>query len=383
MPTLDPVRWKQVAELAQRWTAEKKFPAVTFVTGTVDQLHGPVSFGTQTVDGQAPLVENPIYLIASITKPIVAMAALQLVEQGQLRLADRVVEYIPEFGKQGKYSVELRHLFTHTSGLPDMLPNNVALRKANAPLSKFLAEICEIPLSFPAGRGVQYQSTGLLVLAEILFRVTGKTCADYLRSEMFEPLGMCDSELGVPDGWYAPNAAVASKCSKEQEAAKVARIPELHVPPEQAEEVSWNWNSKYWRQLGAPWGGMLTTAGDLARFCQMMLRGGLTADGTRLFSPALIDAATKNQLDVMPSVPEDERRCRPWGLGWRLNWPAHSASFGDLLSDAAYGHWGATGTLMWIDPARGTFAIVFSTEPHDISGPRLIGLSNAITAAWV
>src|SRR6478609_2594440 len=121
MPKLDPVRWKQAAALAERWVAEKKFPAVTFVTGTVDEVHGPVSCGTQTVDGKTPLVENPIYLIASITKPVVAMAALQLLERGLIRLPDRVVEYLPDFGKQGKYSVELRHLFTHTSGLPDML----------------------------------------------------------------------------------------------------------------------------------------------------------------------------------------------------------------------------------------------------------------------
>jgi len=70
-------------------------------------------------------------------------------------------------------------------------------------------------------------------------------------------------------------------------------------------------------------------------------------------------------------------------LGWRLNWPGHSASFGDLLSRVAYGHWGATGTLMWIDPARGTFAIIFSTEPYDTSGTQLVQLSNAIAAAWV
>lgn len=371
MPKLDPVRWKEVAALAERWVAEKKFPALTFATGTVDQLHGPVSFGSQTVDGKMPLVENPIYLIASITKPVVAMAALQLVERGLLRLPDRVTEYLPEFGKQGKYSVELRHLFTHTSGLPDMLPNNIELRKQNAPLSKFLSEICELPLSFPPGRGVQYQSTGLLVLSEILFRITGQTCSDYLRKEIFEPLGMNDSELGVPEDWYGPKSA------------KLARIPELHVPPEQADQTTWNWNSKYWRKLGAPWGGMLTTARDFAKFAQLMLRGGRTEDGTRTFSPALIAAATTNQLEMMPSVPEDERRCRPWGLGWRLNWPAHSASFGDLLSNEAYGHWGATGTLMWIDPPRGTFVIIFSTEPHDVSGKLLIGLSNAIAAAWV
>ncbi len=371
MPKLDPLRWKHTASLARRSTNEKKIPAISFVTGSVDQLHGPVSFGSQTLDGKTPLDPDPIYLIASITKPVVAMAGLMLVERGLITLSDRVTDYLPDFGKQGKYSVEIRHLLTHTSGLPDMLPNNVALRTAYAPLSKFLAEICELPLSFPVGRAVQYQSTGLLVLAEILHQVTGTTCAEFLRKEIFQPLGMKDSELGVPNSWYAGTPA------------KVARIPELRVSAEQAEEPTWNWNSKYWRQLGAPWGGMLTTPADLARFAQMMLRSGRTADGTVLFSPALVSAATTNQLDMMGSLPEDERRCRPWGLGWRLNWPGVSASFGDLLSRSAYGHWGATGTLMWIDPARETFAVIFSTEPYEQSGGLMVRLSNAIAAAWM
>jgi len=379
MPTLDPVRWKHAATLAQRWTVEKKLPAITFLTGTKDAVHGPVSFGSHSVDGATPLVERPIYLIASITKPVVAMAALQLVERGQIRLSDRVTDYFPEFGKQGKYSVELRHLFTHTSGLPDMLPNNVELRQAQAPLSKFFSEICELPLTFPAGRGVQYQSTGLLVLSEIVRKVTGRSMPDVLRQEIFQPLGMSDSELGVPDAWHAG----LSTPGTSDQTSKIARIPELRVPADQAAATTWNWNSLYWRQLGAPWGGMLTTTEDFAKFAQLMLRGGKTPDGATIFSPALVSAATTNQLEMMVNVPEEDRRCRPWGLGWRLNWPGHSASFGDLLSRVTYGHWGATGTLMWIDPARGTFAIIFSTEPYDTSGTQLVQLSNAIAAAWV
>lgn len=369
MPKLDAVRWKQACALAEHWVAEGKIPAIRFVTGTVDETPGTAAYGSQTLDGKTPLVSEPIFLIASITKPVVAMAGLLLIERGLATLSDRVTDFLPDFGKQGKYGVEIRHLLTHTSGLPDMLPNNIALRQENAPLSKFLSEICEIPLSFPPGRGVQYQSTGLLVLAEIIHQVTGQTCSEFLRKEIFRPLGMLDSELGVPDDWYA--------------SGKVSRVPELRIPAEQADGTDWNWNSKYWRQLGAPWGGMLTTTSDLARFAQLMLRSGRLPDGTALFSSGLVAAATTNQLEMMGSVPEDERRCRPWGLGWRLNWPGQSASFGDVLSRSAYGHWGATGTLLWIDPAAGTFAIIFSTEPFDQCGGLLVRLSNAISAAWV
>jgi CubicO group peptidase (beta-lactamase class C family) len=367
MPTLDPQRWQVALDLAAAWADDGRVPAITLATGTADRLHGPVSFGSLTVDGHTPLPPRPIYLVASITKPIVALGVLKLLERGLATLGDRVVDYLPEFGKQGKYGVELRHLLTHTSGLPDMVPSNLELRKANAPLVRFLHEIYTLPLAFPPGRAVQYQSTGFLVLAEILQQITGRACREFLRQEIFEPLGMVDTALGAPDDWFD---------------AYIARIPEVRLETEQRLGKQWNWNSRYWRQLGAPWGGLLTTAEDLAALAQCLLRGGDTTSGQSLWSPAALNAATTNQLAALRDIPEEERRCRPWGLGWRLNWPAHSANFGDLLSRRTYGHWGATGTLLWIDPERCTFAIILSTQPQEPTGFFLARLSNAIAAAW-
>jgi len=374
MPSLNPACWQLAVDLARKWADDGRVPAITIATGTKDRVHGPVSFGVRTIADSKPLPERPIYLIASITKPVVAMGFLKLVERGLVTLGDRVTEYLPDFGKQGKYGVEIRHLLTHTSGLPDMTPSNVELRKANAPLSKFLEEICTLPLAFPPGRGVQYQSTGFLVLSEILHRVTGQLCPAFLRQEVFQPLGMCDTALGAPDEWFSTNA--------ELQHPNADRIPEVRLETEQLLGKSWNWNSRFWRQLGAPWGGLLTTAEDLVQFAQCLLRNGRSADDQVLWSPATVSAATTNQLVAMKEIPEDERRCRPWGLGWRLNWLAHSANFGDLLGPHTFGHWGATGTLMWIDPERGTFAIILTTQPQEPTGFFLARLSNAIAAAW-
>ena len=374
MLTLDRTRWQTAVDLAHNWADDGRVPAITLATGTKDRVHGPVSFGSLKVDGSQPLPERPIYLIASITKPIVAMGFLKLVERGLVTLGDRVSEYLPDFGRQGKHGVEIRHLLTHTSGLPDMVPNNVELRKANAPLSKFLEEILTLPLAFPPGRGVQYQSTGLLVLSEIVHQVSGRLCPEFLRQEVFQPLGMTDTVLGAPDDWFAPNA--------ERRSPNLDRIPEIRLETEQLLGKHWNWNSRYWRQSGAPWGGLLTTVDDLAKLAQCLLRNGRTTEGRSLWSPATVAAATTNQLASMKEIPEDERRCRPWGLGWRLNWPAHSANFGDLLGLQTYGHWGATGTLMWIDPERGTFAVILTTQPQEPTGFFLARLSNAIAATW-
>lgn len=363
-------RWQSVAELAVSWCESGQLPCIAMVTGTAHEITGQFHGGHPRIDASPALSDDAIFLIASITKPIVGIAILQLIERGHLTLADRVVDFIPEFGRDGKYGVEIRHLLTHTSGLPDMLPDNVELRKSHATLMRFVERTCEQPLAFPPGRGVQYQSMGFAVLGEIISRVTGKTCSQFLRDELFNPLGLCETELGAPDAWFEGSSPL------------IERVPELIVPESQRDGVDWNWNSRYWRQLGAPWGGLLTSARDLASLAQFLLRGGKTVDGERLLSRVTISAATRNQLSCMRDVPDEERRCRPWGLGWRLNWPAHSANFGDLLGPLTYGHWGATGTVLWIDPESQIFALILTTLPQEPSGKYLARLSNAIAAAW-
>ena len=275
---------------------------------------------------------------------------------------DSVDPDLPAFRQNGKQDVRLRHLLTHTSGLPDLLPNNAALRAAHAELDQFINEIMRLPLSVPAGTRVSYQSTGFAVLGEVVRRVAGVSLADFLRREFFEPLGMNDTSLG----WQT---------------AKKDRIARVRLAPED-EGTDWNWNSPYWLNFGAPWGGLITSPSDFGRYCRMMLNGG-TLDGVKVLSPATVRALTENQLSGMPDLPEFERRCRPWGLGWRLNWPGHSANFGDLLGPRSYGHWGSTGTLCWLDPAADSFLILFTTQPGGDNGRHLARVSNALAASFL
>lgn len=367
---LNPKRWQITVELAKSLCDAGQLPCLSIATGTKDSVAGLLHAGRQKPDESHPLREDAIFLIASITKPIVCMGVLLLVERGQLSLLDRVVDFIPDFGRHGKYGTEIRHLLTHTSGLPDMLPDNVDLRKLHSPLTRFVERTCDVTPSFPPGRGVQYQSMGIAVLGELVTRITGKSCAEFLREEFFDPLEMRDTGLGAPDAWY------------EGSTPAIDRIPEAVLMEDQVGGTDWTWNSRYWRQLGAPWGGLLTTSQDLAKYAQFMLRKGATSEGRQLVSPATVAAATRNQLECMRDIPEFERRCRPWGLGWRLDWPSHSSNFGDLLGPRTYGHWGATGTMLWIDPDAGTFALVLTNKPQDHSGKLICRLSNSVVAAW-
>jgi CubicO group peptidase (beta-lactamase class C family) len=368
---LDPKRWQYALDLAESWCSEDKIPAIGLVVGKGGKTTRVHLFGRHRMaPNSEPVREDAIFLIASITKPIIATGILLLVERSQLALGDRVKEYIPEFGGTGKYGITVRNLLTHTSGLPDMLPNNFELRKSHEPLSAFVEGTCKAATDFPPGRGVKYQSMGFCLLGEIIQRVSGKLCARFMQDEFFTPLEMHDTQLGAPNEWF------------EGETPTAARITEIRLPEAQSADEDWNWNNRYWRSLGAPWGGLLTTPADLAKFAQMMLNRG-TYNGVRVLSKASIEVATRNQLQHMPDVPEVERRCRPWGWGWRLNWPAHSANFGDLLGPTTYGHWGSTGTVMWMDPSQQAFAVVLSTQPQEPHGRYLSLLSNAIAAAIV
>lgn len=366
---LHPARWQAVLDLVANWCERNEIPGAGLVVGRNGKTPGTHLFGRQSAaDDAGEMRADAIFLIASITKPIVGAGVLVLVERGLLTLDTRVEEILPQFGKHGKHGMTVRHLLTHTSGLPDMLPQNVELRVANAPLSEFVSAIFGLSPDFPPGRGVQYQSMGFALLGEIIRQITGRDCSRFLDDEFFKPLGMNDTVLGAPDAWF------------HGESKTVDRIAGLRLTEEQLTAKTWNWHSRYWRQLGAPWGGLLTTPADLAKYAQMWLSGGVY-EGRRFLGAATVASATRNQLEQMRDVPADDRRCRPWGLGWRLNWSAHSANFGDFLSSQAFGHWGATGTAMWVDPVRNAFCVFLTTEPQEPHGYYLSRLSNAVCAA--
>jgi CubicO group peptidase (beta-lactamase class C family) len=356
-----PARLRRAWDLLEEWVKTDKIPAAGLCLGRRGQMLEPRFFGRQRPEASAPpLRKDALFLVASITKPVTVTAVMMLLERGLLALEDRVADYVPKFAQNGKKDVQIRHLMTHTSGLPDMLPDNEKLRAAHKPLSVFIEAICRLPLLFPPGTRVSYQSMGTATLAEVVHQVAGVALNDFLRKEVFIPLEMHDTSLG----WQ-----------KE----KKDRIAAVRLPAGD-EKTDWHWNTPYWLGFGAPWGGLITSPADFARFCQLLLNGG-TLGGVRLLSPATVRVTTSNQLAAMPQVPEEERRCRPWGLGWKLLWPGHSANFGDLLGPRTFGHWGATGTLCWIDPDAEAFCILFTTQPQGEEGRFLARLSNVVMAA--
>ena len=140
---------------------------------------------------------DAVYLLASISKPVNALALMLLVERGRVSLDDPVVFYLPEFTGADRAQVRVRDLLTHTSGLPDMVPQNLELRRAHAPLDAFVQAVCSTPLLYPPRTGFDYQSMGTLLAGEIVQRVSGQALRDFHQREIFDVLGMKDSSLGL------------------------------------------------------------------------------------------------------------------------------------------------------------------------------------------
>lgn len=284
---------------------------------------------------------DPVYLLASITKPMTATAVMILADRGELKLTDKVSKFIPEFRGGGRDGVTIRHLLTHTSGLPDMLPDNDALRTRNAPLKDFVAGAIRVPLLFEPGTHCKYQSMGILLAAEIAERITKTPLRRFLDDAVFKPLGMKSAALGL-----------GSHKIPETEQCQVTANP------------TWNWNSPYWRDLGAPWGGAHATANDVVKFLEYFL-----APDNRVLKPETARAMLTNQNAGLNEA---------WGIGFIVN----GARFGKACSPGAFGHWGSTGTVCWADPKSGTRMGLLTTKPADESRASVLGpVSDAVAEA--
>ncbi len=284
--------------------------------------------------GKYTVAESPagIYLLASITKPMTAAAVMLLSDRGQLKLDDPVVKFIPECKGADRASMTIRHLLTHSSGLPDMLPENDALRKRHAPLREWVALTCKTPLLFAPGTEVRYQSMGILLAAEIAERIVQTPLRDFLDKEIFKPLGMRTASLGL--GGRAIPATEQCEVSGNDD---------------------WNWNSPYWRNLGAPWGGAHAAAADVAKFLEFFLNKENT----------ILRAETKAAMVSNQTAGLNE----PRGLGFMVK----PGSFGVKCSPSTFGHYGSTGTVAWADPKADLVCVLLTTKPADSSRANLLG----------
>jgi CubicO group peptidase (beta-lactamase class C family) len=313
-----------VERVLESFRERRAFPGGVLAVGDADGLIHVHPFGHLTYDADSPPVTAAtIYDLASLTKVVATTTmAMILVEEGRLDL-DRPV----------REGVTVRHLLTHSSGLPAVAPLFKEIRGKEA----YIERIRAMELEYPPGSRSVYSDPGIILLGAVLEEVAGQPLETFVRDRVFTPLGMKDTMYRPPPGL-------------------LPRIAPTEIDPWRGRLVHGEVHDENAFAIGgvAPHAGLFGTAGDLSRFAQMMLNGGLVSHET-------IELFTRKA-----GIPGSDR-----ALGWDTK-SAEGSSAGTLLSPNSFGHTGFTGTSMWIDPERELYVILLTNRVHPTRENHLI-----------
>ena len=344
--------WDSLARFIEQCVAGKAFPGAVIAVGRHDTLLYLHAFGHLDYEHGRKVTTRTVYDLASLTKVVgLTTAMMQLVEAGKVGLDTPAVRYVPAFHDS---TVTVRQLLTHSSGLPAWRPfwQHVHSRE------EMFALVDAEPLEQPPGARMAYSDLGAMVMTQIVENVTGERLDRYLLIHLFRPLGMRDTRYLPPASWRSRIAPT------EMDTVYRHRLVRGEVHDENA------------ASMGGISGhaGLFSTAPDLARFAQLMLRYGRTDAPTHGRTEAgthgrtdarthggagasIVDSAT---VAIFTAVQNPALSSR--ALGWDT--PSKGSSAGDDLSPHAFGHTGFTGTSIWIDPTKDLFVILLTNRVH-------------------
>ena len=310
--------------------AEGAAPGGILAVGRYGRLVHMKGYGTiDTVKSSAPVDENTIYDMASLTKVIATTtAAMILEEQGLLDLDRTVASYLPEFNAPDKASITVRMLITHRGGLEAFAP----LYREFKGREQYLAQINTRPLKSAPGTETVYSDWDLILLQLVIERLTSQTLDQFVAARIFTPLGMT-STMFNPDS-----------------AALFARIAPTEIDSVRGGLVRAKVHDENAWAMGGVSGhaGLFSTARDLTVFAQAMLNGG-EYNGVRIVKPSTLARWT---------APQSLKSSR--ALGWDT--PSKGSSAGNYFSARSFGHTGFTGTSIWIDPEKNLFVILLTNR---------------------
>jgi CubicO group peptidase (beta-lactamase class C family) len=314
------------------------YPGAVAAIGTADSILYLKGYGRLTWSPQSAPAdpESTLYDLASLTKVVATTTAMMLlVDRGKAALDTPVARYLPEFAGSGTAAITVRELLAHTSGLRGDLPI-AAIRGAPDSASLLRLVYAETPRFVPGSR-VLYSDLNAVLLGEIVRRVTGERLDTFITREVFEPLGMTQTRYRPPRT-LIPRIAPTGLWRGHPVAGVV--------------------NDPSAAKLGGVSGnaGVFSTARDVARFAQFVLRGGVTADGRRLVRAETLRAFTTRAAYFGP-------RTEARALGWQaVPTGERVSSAGRRLGPHSIGHTGWTGTSLWIDPDRGVFVVLLTNR---------------------
>ena len=348
--SLSAERLQRIGQLIDRRIAANDIAGGVTLVAQRGQIVHFEARGLMDIDSHKPMARDTLFDVASMTKPITAVAILMLVEEGRLRLTDPVSQFIPSFRNlnvkpaadaqavPAAREIAVRDLLTHTSGIVSevKLP-----RDPTESLAHFIPTFATMPLEFQPGTRWKYSNTvGFDTLARIVEVVSGQNFDRFLRERIFTPLGMKDT------GHRLDEARTARLATMYEAAAPGLRRRQL------PDGVAYDAPAYF----GGGW-GVKTTAQDYLRFAQMLLNGG-ELDGKRLLAPRTVELMSSVHIpDTLPGRQPGEG----WGLGVRVITDLGARN--TWLSNGSYGWNGAFGTRFWIDPTKDLVAILMVQTP--------------------
>ena len=321
--------------------------SVTAVT-TKDKMLSLETVGYADLKTKEVMRADHLFWIASMTKPMASVCVLQLQEKGKLSIEDPVEKYLPEFKGQwvvekregGKlilkrpaHAITIRDLLTHTSGLA-----NTSTPRTESTLGELVMSYSKTPLNFEPGSKWSYSNAGINTLGRIVEVVSSVPFAKLLQERVLDPCGMKDTTF-----W--PTPAQAKRIAKSYRPDKNGELQQVEIRF-LAGGISNRKRTPY------PAGGLYSTAGDVARFYQMMLSGG-TFNGKRILKNETAELMTRTQTgDIKTGFVEG----MSWGLGFQV--VKEPMGVTETLSAGTYGHGGAYATQSWADPKRGIIVVM-------------------------
>jgi CubicO group peptidase (beta-lactamase class C family) len=358
---------------------------------TMVARHGKVvqfeASGKRDIAANAPMPKDAIFRIYSMSKPITGVAMMMLFEEGKWQLNDPVAKYIPEFANLKVYAgangdgpilqnqahpMTMRELMSHNAGFTygffsntpvDKMQRDADVLNVDNTLDEFIKRMAKLPLNAQPGSEWHY-SVSVDIQGYIVQKLSGMPFEDFLEKRIFKPLGMVDTAFYVP---------------KE----KLNRFAELYTYDKQGklmvETGGFNHDFSKKPSLPSGGGGLVSTASDYMRFCQMLLNGG-QLDGVRLLSPRTVELMRTNVLP--PNVP-----ILAPGAGFGLDFAVYTdpVAAGGYYGKGAFWWGGAAGTWFWIDPVNDLIVIgmiqqMAGTGTTTVAGvPDVRGLSHAFT----
>jgi CubicO group peptidase (beta-lactamase class C family) len=363
-------RLQQVNALVKRHLDARSFSgAVTLVArnGRIAHLQ---AHGVMDLESNKPMQADTMFRIMSMTKPVVGVAILMMMEEGKVRLNDPVSKFIPELkglqvavaqpaqgpppapGTQAEpryytvpadHEITVRELLTHTSGLASGTMSNSANRKVMLKgaesLSEYLPRLAQTPLEFQPGTRWAYSAqAGFDVLLRIVEIASGQPADAFLKQRLFDPLGMKDTFF-----YPVENPRLASRYDRQPD----GMLRRNTTTPNFL-------NGRYF----SGGGGLASTAEDYFQFAQMLLNGG-QANGKRFLSPRAVEMmASVMAPDTLPGRPAGES----YGLSVRV--VSNPSARNTFLSQGSFGWSGAYGTHFWIDPKEKVIGILMTQTPN-------------------